>query len=271
MMFSFHKPKIYRSGNGCCICKAKSSSSRFTDSKKYEPEFEHCFKITEKRSGEICNACVLLVKRWKKLPPGTTRNWSHVVDGRAGPGTKSMMKCKSKSKLSKRSSKMNKIKRILKRSSTPPLPPSPGGLSDDITVGEECLSDQSSSSIPPSPTFSDESEDSFPTPTIKSKICKPKKLKVCSSPKKFSAFVDMNIWKKEKVCCGIVFMGPGGGVIIDQRLFRPCRTCKKRSTSSGDENVTSSSQSSDSLENNTTNNNNNNHAQTLVMTPSHFY
>ena len=88
-MFSFHKPKIYRSISGCCICRAKSSSSRFTDSKKYETEFEKCFRIGEKRTGEICNACVLLVKRWKKLPIGTNRNWHHVVDARAGPGTKS--------------------------------------------------------------------------------------------------------------------------------------------------------------------------------------
>ena len=87
-MFSFHKPKIYRSIAGCCICKAKSSSSRFTDSKKYEGEFERCFRTQDKRSGEICNACVLLVKRWKKLPPGTQRDWRHVVDARAGPGTK---------------------------------------------------------------------------------------------------------------------------------------------------------------------------------------
>lgn len=89
-MFSFHKPKIYRSNLGCCICKAKSSSSRFTDSKKYENEFERCFRIQEKRSGEICNACVLLVKRWKKLSPENrqVKHWHHVVDARAGPGTK---------------------------------------------------------------------------------------------------------------------------------------------------------------------------------------
>lgn len=96
-MFSFHKPKIYRSILGCCICRAKSSSSRFTDSKKYESEFEKCFRLkNEKRSGEICNACVLLVKRWKKLPTGTNKNWHHVVDARAGPGTKSF-KSSSKS------------------------------------------------------------------------------------------------------------------------------------------------------------------------------
>lgn len=53
-------------------------SSRFTDSKKYEDDFVDCFNLKERRSGEICNACVLLVKRWKKLPKGTDRNWHHV-------------------------------------------------------------------------------------------------------------------------------------------------------------------------------------------------
>lgn len=42
-MFGFHKPKMYRSLNGCCICRAKSSSSRFTDSKRYERDFQSCF------------------------------------------------------------------------------------------------------------------------------------------------------------------------------------------------------------------------------------
>ncbi|XP_046390995.1 myb-like protein V [Ischnura elegans] len=97
-MFSFHKPKVYRSSTGCCICRAKSSSSRFTDSKKYEEDFVECFKLHERRTGEICNACVLLVKRWKKLPAGSERNWKHVVDARAGPGTKSLTKFKSKNK-----------------------------------------------------------------------------------------------------------------------------------------------------------------------------
>lgn len=77
-MFSFHKPKVYRSPQGCCICKAKSSSSRFTDSKKYESDFNECFQLIEPRQGEICNACVLLVKRFKRLPLGNRRHWSHV-------------------------------------------------------------------------------------------------------------------------------------------------------------------------------------------------
>ena len=42
-MFGFHKSKIYRSNDGCCICKTKSSSSRFTDSSRYEETFRLCF------------------------------------------------------------------------------------------------------------------------------------------------------------------------------------------------------------------------------------
>jgi len=100
-MFTFHKPKVFRSANGCCICRAKSSSSRFTDSKRYEAYFEKCFSLThEHRSGEICNACVLLVKRYIKLPAGSTRHWNHVVDARSGPGIKSMVKSKKQKETS---------------------------------------------------------------------------------------------------------------------------------------------------------------------------
>jgi len=94
-MFTFHKPKVFRSANGCCICRAKSSSSRFTDSKRYEAHFEKCFSLVdEERCGEICNACVLLVKRYIKLPAGSTRHWNHVVDARSGPGIKSLVRSK---------------------------------------------------------------------------------------------------------------------------------------------------------------------------------
>lgn len=35
-------------------------------------------RLSEDRVGDICNACVLLVKRWKKLPNGSKKNWNHV-------------------------------------------------------------------------------------------------------------------------------------------------------------------------------------------------
>ncbi|XP_077493302.1 SIN3-HDAC complex-associated factor [Amblyomma americanum] len=268
-MFSFHKPKIYRSALGCCICRAKSSSSRFTDSKKYEAEFARCFRIVaeDRRSGEICNACVLLVKRWKKLPPGTTRDWHHVVDARAGPGTKSVNK--GKVKPPKRPLKKHHRLTAEKRCK---LDLSGGALSDDITIGDESLSESSMPSPPESraasPTPSNSSEDSGildedeeeyddedrrrSCRTMKPRPSKKKKKKrkqrgtgsgrrgddymvdssasrrgKLATPFKISSFLDMSFWRKEKVCCGIIFKGPHGEVLIYPKLLRPCR-CRRR-------------------------------------------
>ena len=55
-----------------------------------------CFKLAGVRNGEICNACVLIVKRWKKLPKDTDKDWHHVVDARTGPGIKNVFKNKKK-------------------------------------------------------------------------------------------------------------------------------------------------------------------------------
>lgn len=38
----FHKPKMCQSIEVCCIYRAKSSSSQFTDSKRYEKDFQNC-------------------------------------------------------------------------------------------------------------------------------------------------------------------------------------------------------------------------------------
>jgi len=91
-MSTFHKPRVFRSTEGCCICRAKSSSSRFTCSSRYSDQFGSCFQLSEERGGEICNACVLLVKRWRKLPPYSRRHWGHMVDARAGPGGRSYLR-----------------------------------------------------------------------------------------------------------------------------------------------------------------------------------
>ena len=78
------------------MCKYFFFSSRFTDSKKYEDDCVGCFKLAGVRNGEICNACVLIVKRWKKLPKDTDKDWHHVVDARTGPGIKNVFKNKKK-------------------------------------------------------------------------------------------------------------------------------------------------------------------------------
>lgn len=223
-MFSFHKPKIYRSNNGCCICRAKSSSSRFTDSSKYEQEFEKCFRIREKRCGEICNACVLLVKRWKKLPDGTSRHWNHVVDARAGPGTKSTLKIKNKL-----SPSMHKYKSPLKTkqhqqqrtgSQQHNFPSIPSPLPEELSGYEDSLD---KSDIFSQGMSDSEDSDSDDVPhTTPQHITKTK-----SAEEQISPFLDLTYWKKTKVCCGTIFKGLNGEVLVDPQLLKPCWTCRK--------------------------------------------
>uniref|UniRef100_A0AAV2LN63 Signal peptide, CUB and EGF-like domain-containing protein 2 n=1 Tax=Knipowitschia caucasica TaxID=637954 RepID=A0AAV2LN63_KNICA len=199
-MFGFHKSKIYRSNDGCCICKTKSSSSRFTDSSRYEETFRLCFGLSEERVGDICNACVLLVKRWKKLPHGSKKNWNHVVDARAGPGFKMTKPKKMKNSDGKKKSKLKKLHKLKRQNS-------------------DAHSTTSSVSPAQSPSYSNQSDDGS---DIESKQRRP-------SPSIYS-FLDRTYWKRQKVCCGIVYKGRFGEVIIDPRLFKPCCNTKKQKT-----------------------------------------
>ncbi|EDO41640.1 predicted protein [Nematostella vectensis] len=158
-MFPSHRPKIFRSRLGCCICKAKSSSSRFTSSAKYEHHFEGCFALTEKRQGEICNACVLLVKRWSKLPPGTEKNWKHLM---------------------------------MRRSAChPPWP--------------------AFRQAPPLVKYPRRCQTSFLFPTLSSSTKLP--------------YIDLSLWRREEICCGTIFRGPHGEVLVDPKLLKPLCTC----------------------------------------------
>ncbi|XP_040570426.1 SIN3-HDAC complex-associated factor [Lepeophtheirus salmonis] len=201
-MFAFHKPKVFRSISGCCICRAKSSSSRFTDSKKYESVFQTCFNLEEKRFGEICNACVLLVKRYLKLPAGSTRHWNHVVDARSGPGIKSLSKARA-SRLKQKAKESNQLNKesVLDTKS----------VLTSIVKKQRFSSSRKSTldirHIQPN-TSPDLGKDS---PSV-------------------SDFLDMSIWKRQSVCCGTIFRGPYGEVVIDPRFLNPCGTCKKKGT-----------------------------------------
>nr|XP_033783747.1 SIN3-HDAC complex-associated factor [Geotrypetes seraphini] len=192
-MFGFHKSKIYRSLSGCCICKTKSSSSRFTDSQKYQENFRLCFGLLEDRSGEICNACVLLVKRWKKLPPGSKKNWSHVVDARAGPGFKF--------------TKPKRINRIVGLKHKRKLK----------TIQKHSDAHSTSSSSPSqSPSYSHQSDESSDV----------EDQRIHPSVPVFS-FLDLTYWKRQKICCGIIYKGRFGEILIDPRLFKPCCSRKR--------------------------------------------
>ncbi|XP_041819946.1 SIN3-HDAC complex-associated factor-like [Chelmon rostratus] len=195
-MFGFHKPKMYRSLDGCCICRAKSSSSRFTDSKRYETDFKSCFGLGEVRCGDICNACVLLVKRWKKLPAGSKKNWNHVVDAKAGSSMKATLRTK-KMKKKLRPSQIIRVQSELKRNNS------------------DAHSTTSSTSPAQSPSYSNQSDEGSDT-----------ELSPGPAPSQAFSFLDLTYWKRQKVCCGIVYKGRYGEVIIDPHLYKPC--CQRK-------------------------------------------
>lgn len=64
------------------------------------------------RSGDLCNACVLIVKRWRKLPRTSKKDWAHIVDAKGGPG--SVGKGSGRKKTEDSEEKLEKIRRKYK-------------------------------------------------------------------------------------------------------------------------------------------------------------
>lgn len=157
--------------------------------------------MSETRSGDICNACVLLVKRWKKLPVGTKKNWNHVVDARGGPSLKITSRPKKIKSISKkaRPSQISRLQKELKRNNS------------------DAHSTTSSASPAQSPSYSNLSDDGSDT-----------ELSPGSSRSPVFSFLDLTYWKRQKVCCGIIYKGRFGEVLIDPHLFKPCCRNKQR-------------------------------------------
>ncbi|PAA67594.1 hypothetical protein BOX15_Mlig025461g1 [Macrostomum lignano] len=88
----------FRHKDGCCICATKSSTTRFQLSTDYEANFAQVFGAKARnRSGHICNACILCVRRGcgggSPSYAGSGINkapYANVVDSRRGTGPKHM-------------------------------------------------------------------------------------------------------------------------------------------------------------------------------------
>jgi Protein Family FAM60A len=186
---------------------------------------------------------VLLVKRFKRLPPGSTRHWGHVVDARTGPGLKSMTKFKKRKEeqeagiktsesVTERFSKLFK-KTKKKEKSYKKETSSIGGSSDDS---------------PPSPAESNHS-DEFEDPIFNKKFFNyatrsnqkrqkavikqrrkrknPKPTKNLSWPANhFNLFADVvndEQWRQRMTCCGLVYeCAELQAIIVDESSFKPC-------------------------------------------------
>ena len=158
-----------------------------------------CFKLDDTRYGEICNACVLIVKRWKKLPANTNKDWHHVVDARTGPGIKNVFKNKKKETPISHSPEKHvfKHKHVYRRKRKRAAP-----VKTEVNTCYE--RDQSN----------------------------------------ILDFIDTNYWRKQSVCCGVVYVGQLGEVMFDKRYSRRCSLSPDQSCQL----VSNSEVSSNSLE-----------------------
>lgn len=219
-------------------------SSRFTDSKKYEIDFIQCFQLQVPRRGEICNACVLLVKRFKRLPPGSNRHWGHVVDARTGPGLKSMTKFKKRKEEQEAGEKIaaasvtERFSKLFKKTKKKEKP----YKKETSSIGG------SSEESPPSPTESQHSDEydetifgkkffNYATRSNQKRqktIVKQRRRRKNPCPTKnlrwpanhFNLFADVvndEQWRQRQTCCGIVYeCAELQAIIVDASTFKPC-------------------------------------------------
>lgn len=216
-MSAYYKPRVFRSEDGCCICKVKQSTSRFCDSKIFEEWFKECFDLTELRCGEMCYACVLVVKRWGKAKVkndlGPTKNYSRLVDSRMKGRTLQSLTgtLKKRKKLANKTQNENespleriKKKKIFdkkigssKRKQTNPKKRQPLIPSDDLL------------------SIVDE------TYWTKEKTCATKlqKYDIYKGPNGETEYELNEEQAKEKVCHTFIYRGPDGDALIDNRII----------------------------------------------------
>lgn len=210
---------------------------------------------------------MLLVKRFKRLPPGSDRHWGHVVDARVGPGLKSMTKFKKRKDDVKEKDNKETIKPSQGNTVSQTKPEKSGiscvperfckifkktkkkvnevGVATTMKLKKQHKKDLDSSgsdgeSSPNSPmsSLSDgDSSNGVPdndTQKISTKY-KRKNYHPFKNKRKIEEvhLFDTQNWKKKMTCCGLVYENPLiSAVIIDISLHAPCKdhlnTTKKR-------------------------------------------
>lgn len=91
---------------------------------------------------------------------------------------------------------------------------------DNDFIDVDTLSDEdflTVSSRALSPVASEEGEDVTQNYKIVSSIAKR-----YEGREKVSDFVDLSYWRKEKLCCGTIFKGAFGEIMVDSSLIKPC-------------------------------------------------
>ncbi|XP_034032617.1 SIN3-HDAC complex-associated factor-like [Thalassophryne amazonica] len=195
---------MYRSLDGCCICRAKSSSSRFTDASGMrrssgavfglvKPDLEK--SVMPGTPGEEMEESFL----WGPRRIGIM--WLMPEEVQALKVTSRAKKIKSISKKA-RPIQISRLQKEFKRNNS------------------DSHSTTSSASPAHSPSYSNLSDDGSDA-----------ELSPGSSRSPVFLLSGYTYWKRQRVCCGIIYKGRFGEVLIDPHLFKPC--CRKKQRQQG--------------------------------------
>lgn len=160
---------------------------------------------------------------------------NQVVDARAGPGMKSMTKFKSKHKkqlledaaadgvIKTTGTGVGRKKNHFEREYSPLSDKSDGTPDADMDIAMDYL--EMATSGGSSRTNSPGGSDCEETVQVNKQSRRHKsqaKRRVDSLLPMVSEFIDMDIWKKVKICCGTIFESPNGEFLVDSRFLKPC-------------------------------------------------
>ena len=179
----------------------------------------------EKRSGEICNACVLLVKRFTRLPSNTTKHWNHVVDARSGPGLKSLVRTKG--------GKICKPKDLVEENECGPV--TPEKFKKKHVYKKRHAADRTAHPVKRKVLLQMELFSSRPSWRKQPKEnIRRIDLEVDPPVGLLEGILEDN-WTEEVGCCGTVFRGPHGELGVDVRYVYPCAKHRRACEESADE------------------------------------
>lgn len=235
---------LSRSIDGCTICKVKSARHPFSDSSKWKKYFIDVFNLSENRTSEICHLCLKCVNKWRRAHKDAKPDFKNIVDSRyiEPPNRRNSAKKRRLSMVEMEFGTKEENKLALMEE-------------DDLLSGSnEDTDDADSTGVPdtyfdsPSPNESDTEGDDLdvipilnngnqpPAPKVDSKdvSCQtsflfPSLTSPQANKDSFKLpYIDLSKWRQEQICCGVIFKGPSGEVLVDPKWLNPsCSLCNR--------------------------------------------
>ena len=224
---------LFRSIDGCTICRVKSARHQFKDSPKWVKYFTDVFKLSENRTSEICYLCLKSLNKWRRSPKFAKPDFSSIVDSKITKHTRNTSR-------KRRSSSLVEMEIGTKEENKVALMEADDALSENDTSDD----DVDSTGVPdtyfdtPSPNSSVDEiindhldtqrqtkevacQTSFLFPSLTSPQANEFKL----------PYIDLSTWRQEQICCSAIFRGPSGEVLVDPKWLNPsCGFCSRSCT-----------------------------------------